>query len=114
MTEMMSLLRTGTTAGTHNQRTTRITRGRHGGRTTDCNGGRGRGTAPAPRAYCWSHGACANSSGLCNYHLPGHQTSATFANMQGRNGQLFLAPSLTAWAYRRESISTYFASPFCS
>lgn len=82
MTEMMSILRTGTPAGIHHQRTPRNTRGRHGGRTNDRNG-RGRGAAPAPRAYCWSHGACAHSSGLCNNQLPGHQTSATFANMQG-------------------------------
>ena len=41
--------------------------------------------APITRAYCWSHGACAHASHLCNTQLPGHQPTATFANMQGGN-----------------------------
>jgi hypothetical protein len=87
MTEMMSLMRTGLpSGGTSHQRTPRPNRsGRHG-RTNDRGGARaGRGSSPAPRAYCWSHGACAHSGTQCNNQLPGHQTTATFSNMQGGN-----------------------------
>jgi hypothetical protein len=82
MSEMMSLLRTGSSSSTaSSQRDTRSSRGRSGRST---GGGRGRGsTAPGPRAYCWSHGACAHPSSECNHQSPGHQTGATFANMQG-------------------------------
>ena len=45
--------------------------------------GRGRGQTPGPRMYCWSHGACAHSSTDCNNQAPGHQSTATFTNMQG-------------------------------
>jgi hypothetical protein len=38
---------------------------------------------PTPCSYCWSHGACDHSSSQCNTQLPGHQSSATFTNMQG-------------------------------
>ena len=86
MTEMMSLMRTGLpSGGTSHPRTPRTNRsGRHG-RTNDRGGARGRGSSPAPRAYCWSHGACAHSGTQCNNQLPGHQTTATFSNMQGGN-----------------------------
>jgi hypothetical protein len=49
--------------------------------------GRGARTASAPitRDYCWTHGACAHASAVCNTQLPGHQITATFANMQGGN-----------------------------
>jgi hypothetical protein len=82
MSEMMSLLRTSSSSSTaSSQRDTRSSRGRSGRSTGD---GRGRGsTAPGPRAYCWSHGACAHPSSECNHQSPGHQTGATFANMQG-------------------------------
>lgn len=77
MTEMMSLMRS---AGTNHQRGSRNSSRGRGGRTS----GRGRvATPPGPRAYCWSHGACAHSSNQCNNQLPGHQSDATFANMQG-------------------------------
>jgi hypothetical protein len=80
MSEMMSLLRTGSSSShASSQRDNRSSRGRSGR-----SNGRGRGsTAPAPRAYCWSHGACAHPSSACNHQLPGHQPGATFANMQG-------------------------------
>ena len=86
MTEMMSLMRTGLpSGGTSHQRTPRTNRsGRHG-RTNDRGGACGHGSSPAPRAYCWSHGACAHSGTQCNNQLPGHQTTATFSNMQGGN-----------------------------
>ena len=85
MSEMMSLLRTGSSSNGSSQRDTRSSRGRSG-RSNDRGGGGGRGrrsSAPASRAYCWSHGACAHPSSQCNHQLPGHQSSATFANMQG-------------------------------
>ena len=82
MTEMMSLLRSGSATGSNTQRTTRSARGR-AGRTHDRVGGRTRHTPSSPRVYCWSHGACAHASNLCLNPLPGHQTGATFANMQG-------------------------------
>ena len=85
MTEMMSLMRTGLPNANNNQRHPRNSRSTRHGRATDCSGGRGRNTAPAARAYCWSHGACAHPSCHCNNPLPGHQTSATFANMHGGN-----------------------------
>jgi hypothetical protein len=85
MTEMMSLLRTGLPPASNHQRTPRTSRSGRNGRANDRSGGRGRNTAPAARAYCWSHGACAHPSSQCNNPLPGHQTSATFANMQGGN-----------------------------
>jgi hypothetical protein len=89
MTEMMSLIRTGLPVGRtnlNNQRHSRNSRaGRHG-RSNDRGGARSsRGSTPTPRAYCWSPGVCAHSSAQCNNQLPGHQTSATFANMQGGN-----------------------------
>ena len=87
MNEMMTLMRgTGHGATTHNQqRNNRSNNRGRGGRSNDrSNGGRGRQTPNHPtRLYCWSHGACAHSSNLCNTQLPGHQTTATFANMQG-------------------------------
>jgi hypothetical protein len=43
-------------------------------------------SAPTNRSYCWTHaGACAHESNVCNTQLQGHQTTATFANMQGGN-----------------------------
>ena len=81
MTEMMSLLRSGTAPPSAVSRDTRHSRGRNG-RSSDRSTGRGRSTR-APRTYCWSHGACAHTSSLCNHPLPNHQTSATFSNMQG-------------------------------
>ena len=38
---------------------------------------------PLPRNYCWSHGVCAHGSATCNRQAPGHQITASFANMQG-------------------------------
>ena len=65
-------------------------RGRGRGR-----GGRGQ-TPPSPRKYCWTHGACAHSSTDCNNKAPGHQTTATFTNMQGGSTNLcFWLPSST-------------------
>ena len=83
MSEMMSLMRTGSSSAASSQRDTRSSRGRSG-RSNERGGGRGRrATAPGPRAYCWSHGACAHPSSECNHPLTGHQNSATFSNMQG-------------------------------
>jgi hypothetical protein len=48
-------------------------------------GGRASSAPPTNRDYCWTHGACAHSSNVCNTQLPGHITTATFANMQGGN-----------------------------
>jgi hypothetical protein len=85
MTEMMSMMRTGAAASSSvsHQRDTR----QSGGRSNRSNARsvrRGsRRSTPAPRSYCWSHGACAHSSSQCNTQLPGHQSSATFTNMQG-------------------------------
>jgi hypothetical protein len=83
MQEMMTMLRTGT-VNTHTQQR-RINRGRGGRNNTSTtstltNGGR---QAPGPCQYCWSHGACAHSSSECNLPHDGHQTTATFQNMQG-------------------------------
>jgi hypothetical protein len=61
-------------------------------------GGRpGRQTPPGPRMYCWTHGACAHSSADCNNKSPGHQSTATFSNMQGgsTNRCFWLSPSST-------------------
>jgi hypothetical protein len=87
MTEMMSLLRTGLPHGTTStQRNPRNSRSGRAGRTNNGRGGsRGRGNSPAPRAYCWSHGACAHSGTQCNYPLPGHLPNATFTDMHGDN-----------------------------
>jgi hypothetical protein len=84
MSEMMSLMRSGAAAsGGSSHRANRSSRGRSG-RSADRSGGRGRDSrGSASRSYCWSHGACAHPSVQCNNQLPGHQTSATFANMQG-------------------------------
>ena len=47
-----------------------------------------------PRHYCWTHGACAHTSSDCNHQAPGHQVSATFANMLAGNTQgCFWLPS---------------------
>jgi hypothetical protein len=68
---------------TTNNRNPRNHRGRGGRAPTDRpTGGRGPRT-PTPRNYCWSHGMCAHGSSQCNNQLPGHQVSATFANMHG-------------------------------
>ena len=67
MTEMMSLLRgTGLPTGVNNQRPPRNTCTGRAGRTNNRSGSRGRGSPPAPRAYCWSHGTCAHSSDQCS------------------------------------------------
>ena len=63
---------------TNNQPARNTNHGRGRGRNTG-----GRGQPSGPRMYCWSHGACAHSSTDCNTKLPGHQTTATFSNMQG-------------------------------
>jgi hypothetical protein len=84
MQEMMTVMRTGT-VNTHSQQR-RNNRGRGGrGRNNDTpnNGNRSGRQQAAPRLYCWSHGACAHSSAACNTPSPGHQTTATFQNMQG-------------------------------
>jgi hypothetical protein len=83
MTEMMTLLRTGSSnsAPNTNNRNSRNSRGRGSG--SGRTNARAPGTAPSPRHYCWSHGWCAHSSDQCNYQLPGHQTTATVTNMQG-------------------------------
>jgi hypothetical protein len=86
MQEMMTLMRSNhssTKNPPNNTRPNRNPRGR-GNRPNDRpTGGRGRGQAPAPRQYCWSHGYCAHGSNLCNNPLPGHQVSATATTMQG-------------------------------
>jgi hypothetical protein len=70
-------------------------RGRGYGRGGYGRGREGRGqTAPSPRMYCWTHGACAHGSTECNNKAPGHQTTATFTNMQGGSThQCFWLPS---------------------
>ena len=85
MTDMMALMRNGATA-TSNVSHPRDTRqpGSCSGRSNARSSHRGsRRPVSAPRSYCWSHGACAHSSSQCNTQLPGHQSSATFTNMQG-------------------------------
>ena len=84
MQEMMTLMRSGTTTNTSN-RNNRNPRGRGGGGRQNNHPTGGRGRAPAPRQYCWSHGYCAHASNLCNNQLPGHQVTATATNMQGGN-----------------------------
>ena len=88
MSDMMALMRNGgNNNGNTNNRSTRRP-SRHNDRSTDRNNDRptgGRGRAPLPRQYCWSHGYCAHASNLCNRQLPGHQVSATATNMQGGN-----------------------------
>ena len=80
MQAMMAMMPTG---NSNNNRNSRHHRGRGGRAPTDHpTGGRGPRT-PTPCNYCWSHGMCAHGSSQCNNQLPGHQVSATFANMQG-------------------------------
>jgi hypothetical protein len=88
MQEMMANIRSGSTntnnnRNNRNNRSNRNTNDRTNNRNNDRNNNGGRGRPPAPRIYCWSHGACAHGSAQCNTQLPGHQTTATFANMQG-------------------------------
>jgi hypothetical protein len=99
MQDMMSLLRNPAGSGnrrnnSHNTRNRGNTR--NNDRSTPNGGGSnnhiGTGTArnrttATPRLYCWSHGACAHGSSVCNTQLPGHQAGATFANMQGGSTQ---------------------------
>jgi len=78
--ELTTLMRTGTVNTIAQPRNQRSNRGRA------ATGGRGRPNETAnkkPRLYCWSHGACAHSSAECNTKLSGHDTTATFHNMQG-------------------------------
>jgi len=79
MKQMMVLMRNSPT-NTYNNRTPCDCGGRQNAHP---NGGRGRGLAPSPRQYCWSHGYCAHGSKLCNNQLPGHHFTATATNMQG-------------------------------
>ena len=81
MQAMMAMMPTG---NSNNNRNPRNQRGRGGGRasTDRPTGGRGPRTT-TPRNCCWSHGMCAHGSSQCNNQLPGHQATATFANMQG-------------------------------
>ena len=86
MQEMMTVLRTGT-ANTNTQQR-RNNRGGGRGNSGGRNNAQGTNTAggrriAGPRQYCWSHGACAHSSAECNSPQDGHQTTATFQNMQG-------------------------------
>jgi hypothetical protein len=64
----------------NNQPARNYGRGRGYGRGRE---GRGQTTAPSPRMYCWTHGACAHSSTDCNNKAPGHQPTATFTDMKG-------------------------------
>jgi hypothetical protein len=85
MTKMMAMMHHGTTAtsGVSHSGNTRQP-GHRSGRTDARSGHRGScRLTSAPCSYCWSHGACAHSSSQCNTQLPGHQSSATFTNMQG-------------------------------
>jgi len=81
MQELTTLMRTGTANTNAQTRNQRSNRGRA------ATGGRGRPNETAnkkpQRFYCWSHGACAHSSAECNTKLPGHDSTATFHNMQG-------------------------------
>jgi hypothetical protein len=85
MTKMMAVMRNGTTTHSsvsHPGNTCQP--GSRSGHTDACSSHCGsRRLTSAPRSYCWSHGACAHSSSQCNTQLPGHQSSATFTNMQG-------------------------------
>jgi hypothetical protein len=85
MTEMMAVMRNGTAATSsvlHPCNTCQP--GSCSGRSDACSGHRGsRRPTSTPCSYSWSHGACAHSSSQCNTQLPGHQSSATFTNMQG-------------------------------
>jgi hypothetical protein len=87
MTEMMTLMRAGTsTSGpstNNNHRTSRNNRGRGTDRPTDRGGFTQQGTTANPRHYCWTHGYCAHPSDQCKHPAPGHQTTATATNMQG-------------------------------
>ena len=54
--------------------------------TNSNNKGKGKGKdkqKKKPRAYCWTHGACAHSSGECNNKAEGHKNDATFKNILG-------------------------------
>jgi hypothetical protein len=103
MQDMMSLLRNPSGGGSNqNNRRNNNSNSRHRGNTrnndrstpngggSNNHGGTGNArnrTTATPRLYCWSHGACAHGSSVCNTQLPGHQTGATFANMQGGSTQ---------------------------
>jgi hypothetical protein len=85
MTEMMAMMHNGTTthSSVSHPGNTRQSGSRFG-RTNARSGHHGSCRLPsAPCSYCWSHGDCAHSSSQCNTQLPGHQSSATFTNMQG-------------------------------
>jgi hypothetical protein len=85
MQEMMSTFRAGNKNRNNrgSNRGNRNNNSNHQGRTNDGNPTGGRGRTQSPRSYCWTHGACAHSSAQCNTQTTGHQTTATFANMQG-------------------------------
>lgn len=40
-------------------------------------------SAPKPKSYCWTHGACRHTSDTCNTKAPGHRDEATFTNKLG-------------------------------
>jgi hypothetical protein len=51
-------------------------------------------TSEPPRAYCWTHGFCKNTShtsAACLYPGEGHQVSATAANMMGGKTNNFVS-----------------------
>ena len=90
MQEMMALMRTtsansNTNTNTYRNRSPHNNRGRGRGndRAPGRGGGRHNNARASPRKYCWSHGSCAHGGAECNTTAPGHQPTATFANMQG-------------------------------
>jgi hypothetical protein len=93
MQEMMTMMRTngGTGTPTHRSQSNNARAGRSsylgrgGGRGT----GAGRNTTrpTGPRSYCHTHGACAHNGAACLSPATGHQSAATFANMQNGSTQ---------------------------
>ena len=91
MQEMMALMRASTTGLSNNRnRNSSNNRGRGRGANERNNQrntrGQDRRTNAArsnTRVYCWTHGACAHSSADCETAATGHQSTSTFANMQG-------------------------------
>lgn len=89
MTEMMSLMRSGNSSSNNNRNHRNNHHGRgwndrdgnRGGRGNNNNNNNNKPPRP-PRQYCWSHGSCGHSSDVCNNRLQGHQSTATFTNMQ--------------------------------
>jgi hypothetical protein len=67
----------GTNTGNRNNN-----RNANGNRNNNRVNGNNTGNRSQTRQYCWTHGACAHAGPGCNTPATGHQSTATFSNMQ--------------------------------